>query len=284
MVYITLGIPLGIIRMSWMGIMRLHWTMAQFRTGLTRTLLVLPLLAPMSIVSAAQAQVTPSQVTILVEALRDVAKQSTSKPKTLHSDWRISERNVGPWSKQCLQRELTPQDFDRDPETVTKIVTCVVNGVFQTEYQTANNDEALAIRRVSSWWRTGDANTYEIPETVAFSDRILKAYQKRNGGKAFATNSGEKSSTTSIGATPVEMKPGVKPVSKPTGSKKPATIVPVSAGRSTVYDRYMQAGYQANEKKDYSKALLFFRRALDERPDDTYATTAIQNTESKSLK
>lgn len=264
--------------MSWMGIMRSHWTMAQFRTGLTRTLLVLPLLA---IVSAAQAQVTPSQVTILVEALRDVAKQSTSKPKTLHSDWRISERNVGPWSKQCLQREFTTQDFDRDPEAVTKIVTCIVNGVFQTEYQTANNDEALAIRRVSSWWRTGDANTYEIPETVAFSDRILKAYQKRNGGKAFATNSGEKSSTSSIGAAPVEMKPGIKPVSKPTGSKKPATIVPVSAGRSTVYDRYMQAGYQANEKKDYSKALLFFRRALDERPNDNYATTAIQNAESK---
>ncbi len=274
--------------MSWMGIMRSHWTMAQFRTGLTRTLLVLPLLAPMSIVSAAQAQVTPSQVTILVEALRDVAKQSTSKPKTLHSDWRISERNVGPWSKQCLQRELTPEDFDRDPESVTKIVTCMVGGIFQTEYQTANNDEALAIRRVASWWRTGDANTYEIPETVAFSDRILKAYQKRNGGKAFAMNSGDKPSTTPIGATPIkpaEIKPAeTKPVAqptKPTEAKKPATIVPVSAGRSTVYDRYMQAGYQANEKKDYSKAVLFFRRALDERPNDNYATTAIQNTESK---
>lgn len=284
MVYITLGIPLGIIRMCCMGIMRSHWTMAQFRTGLTRTLLALPLLAPMSIMSAAQAQVTPTQVTILVEAFRDVAKQSTSKPKTLHSDWRISERNIGPWSKQCLQRELTPQDFDRDPETVTKIVTCVVNGIFQTEYQTANNDEALAIRRVSSWWRTGDANTYEIPETVTYADRILKAYQKRNGGKAFATNSSEKSSTRSIGATPVEMKVEKKPViesAKQTGTKKPATIVPVSAGRSTVYDRYMQAGYQANEKKDSSKALLFFRRALDERPNDTYATTAIQNIESK---
>ena len=269
--------------MSRMGIMRSHWTMAQFRTGLTRTLLVLPLLAPMSIISAAQAQVTPLQVTILVEALRDVAKQSTSKPKTLHSDWRISERNIGPWSKQCLQRELTPQDFDRDPETVTKVVTCIVNGVFQTEYQTANNDEVLAIRRVSSWWRTGDANTYEIPETVIYADRILKAYQKRNGGKAFATNSSEKSSTSSIGAIPVkpaETKPVMKPT-KPTEAKKPATIVPVSAGRSTVYDRYMQAGYQANEKKDSSKALLFFRRALDERPNDNYATTAIQNTESK---
>ena len=257
-----------------MGIMRSHWSMAQFRTGLTRTLLVLPLLAPMSIISPAQAQVTSTQVTILVEAFRDIAKQSTSKSKTLYSDWRISERNIGPWSRQCLQRELTPQDFDRDPETVSKVVTCIVNGVFQTEYQTANNDEAFAIRRVSSWWRTGDANTYEIPETVVYADRILKAYQKRNGGKAFAINSGKKSSTSSIVATPVEMKVEKK-------SKKPATIVPVSAGRSTVYDRYMQVGYQAKEKKDLSKALLFFRRALDERPNDNYAMTAIQNIESK---
>ena len=193
----------------------------------------------------------------------------------------ISERNTGTWSKQCLQKELTPQDFDRDPETVTKIVTCIVGGIFQTEYQTANNDEALAIRRVSSWWRTGDANTYEIPETATYADRILKAYQKRNGGKAFATNPGEKSSTAAIGATPTEIKPAATKPTKSNDSKKPATIVPVSAGRSTVYDRYMQAGYQANEKKDYSKALLFFRRALDERPSDNYAMTAIQNTESK---
>lgn len=271
--------------MSWMGIMRSHWTMAQFKTGLTQTLLVLPLLTPIAIADAAQAQVTSAQVTILVEAFRDVAKQATSKPKTLHSDWRVSERNVGPWSKQCLQRELTPQDFDRDPETATKVVTCIVNGVFQTEYQTANNDEALAIRRVSSWWRTGDANTYEIPDTVTYSDRILKAYQKRNGGKAFATNSSEKASIGSIGAAPIEMKVSEKKpvdkVAKPTETKKTPTIVPVSAGRSTVYDRYMQAGYQASEKKNYSKALLFFRRALDERPNDNYATTAIQNTESK---
>ena len=265
--------------------MRSHWTIDQFRTGLTRSLLALPLLAPVTTTMlmpiAAQAQATPEQVTILVEAFRDVAKQSTTKSKTLHSDWRISERNTGTWSKQCLQKELTPQDFDRDPETVTKIVTCIVGGIFQTEYQTANNDEALAIRRVSSWWRTGDANTYEIPETVTYADRILKAYQKRNGGKAFSTNSGEKSVTNPIAAIPVQVKPVATKPTKPTDSKKPAIIVPVSAGRSTVYDRYMQVGYQANEKKEYAKALLFFRRALDERPNDNYAMTAIQNTESK---
>jgi uncharacterized protein HemY len=42
----------------------------------------------------------------------------------------------------------------------------------------------------------------------------------------------------------------------------------------------MQEGYVASRAKDYVKALLFFRRALDERPDDNYATTAVKNMEA----
>lgn len=46
-----------------------------------------------------------------------------------------------------------------------------------------------------------------------------------------------------------------------------------------LFDRYMQAGYAATNRRDYSTALVFFKRALDERPDDTYATQAIRNVE-----
>lgn len=288
--------------MSWMGIMRSHWTINRFSQALLLGLVSL------SFSTSAQASVTDAQVNRLVEALRDVAKQSTSKPKTLHSEWRISERNIGPWSKQCLQTEMTVEAFDRNPETVAKIVKCVVKDVFEAEYTTADSDEALAIRRFSSWWRTGDANTYNTPETTAYADRILKAYQRRNDGKPFATKPTQPSDTSvaskpieagkPIEAQPIESKPTeLKPTetkpteTKPTetkpevrpGSTKKQTgpIVSVNAGRSTVYDRYMYVGYQAEQQKDYPKALLFFRRALDERPNDTYATTAIQSLESK---
>ncbi len=291
--------------MSWMGIMRSYIT--RFGPAL---LLLLMSVAP------AQASVTDAQVNNLVEALRDVAKQSTSKPKTLHSDWRISERNIGPWSKQCLQSELSVQEFDRNPETVARIVTCKVKEVLTTEYAAADSDEALALRRFASWWRTGDPNTYSTPETAAYADRILKAYQRRNEGKPFATkpagsNPGTVTSKPPVEVQPVETQPvekpvevpiEVKPVEKPVAVKpvesKPGTskpgdvrpgstkkqtgpIVSVNAGRITAYDRYMIVAKQAEEQKDYKKALLFFRRAIDERPDDPYATTAIQALESK---
>lgn len=42
----------------------------------------------------------------------------------------------------------------------------------------------------------------------------------------------------------------------------------------------MNAGYAASKQKNYSTALLYFRRALDERPGDSYATQAIRNVET----
>lgn len=48
-----------------------------------------------------------------------------------------------------------------------------------------------------------------------------------------------------------------------------------SAG--TFYDRYMTAGYAAARRKESQTALLYFRRALDERPEDRFAREAIQN-------
>lgn len=43
----------------------------------------------------------------------------------------------------------------------------------------------------------------------------------------------------------------------------------------SAYDRYMRAGYQADQQKEYQKALEFFQKALQERPNDSYAQNAI---------
>ncbi|MDX2242610.1 MAG: IMS domain-containing protein [Leptolyngbyaceae cyanobacterium bins.302] len=48
---------------------------------------------------------------------------------------------------------------------------------------------------------------------------------------------------------------------------------------TTFYDRYMVAGYEATNRRDHQTALTYFKRALDERPDDTYAIQAIRNVE-----
>lgn len=46
------------------------------------------------------------------------------------------------------------------------------------------------------------------------------------------------------------------------------------------YDRAMRIGYHAAQNRDYQTALINFRRALKERPNDRYALQAIQNVES----
>ncbi|NJM47984.1 MAG: hypothetical protein HC860_18925 [Alkalinema sp. RU_4_3] len=78
---------------------------------------------------------------------------------------------------------------------------------------------------------------------------------------------------------PKAEKPAEKPPEKP---KEPEAIkVKIT---SQPYDRYMQAGYAASREKAYSKALVFFRRALDDHPGDSYATKAIANIEPLAAK
>jgi Domain of Unknown Function (DUF928) len=43
------------------------------------------------------------------------------------------------------------------------------------------------------------------------------------------------------------------------------------------YDQYMQQGYAATVRKDYSSALRFFQQAQQARPGDKYASSAINN-------
>ncbi|WP_013334683.1 tetratricopeptide repeat protein [Gloeothece verrucosa] len=47
--------------------------------------------------------------------------------------------------------------------------------------------------------------------------------------------------------------------------------------QETNYDRYMRIAYDATEKADYQTALINFQRALEERPNDYYATQGMRN-------
>lgn len=46
------------------------------------------------------------------------------------------------------------------------------------------------------------------------------------------------------------------------------------------FTQCMNVGYAAMQQKDYQTALINFRRALEQRPGNTYATEAIQNAEA----
>jgi hypothetical protein len=144
------------------------------------------------------------------------------------------------------------------------------------------------IRRV---YHAGGVRVIRIPMRYKraahlHADRILKAYQKRNGAKPSPHEFRlEKAQQVPRQGNSGWDEGGEKPVIQigqtRQGLKKPATIVPVSAGRSTVYDRYMQAGYQANEKKDSSKGTLFSRRCSGWALTTIMQLLPFRNTESK---
>ncbi|MBW4540547.1 MAG: hypothetical protein KME43_15575 [Myxacorys chilensis ATA2-1-KO14] len=212
----------------------------------------------------AQAQVTEVQVGRAVEALRQASKPDKPTPN-LYSDWQVEPANIGRWSRLCTGREVTPLQFQNSPATARSLVTCVVRDVLKQEYKASRNNESLAVQRLAAWWLTGDSNRYNSPEASPYVKKVSSAYQ--SVGPIAAVRSPE---------TPA----------KPTSPAAPTT--PDSAPKvtpekqTTFYDRYMQAGYAATQKKDMQTAMLYFKRALDERPQDTFASQAIRNLEAAS--
>lgn len=210
----------------------------------------------------AQAQVADSQVNALVDALRLAAPQTGSGDDGYYSDWQVKPDNVTRWSKSCLGKTVTPAQFESDQATARKVITCVMRDVLRDEYRASGNNEALAVRRSAAWWMTGDPTRYDRKETIAYTQVVLNLYQKRK-----ATAASGNAAVTS-------------PAEKPGSPATPAGEKPEASKAGTPYDRYMKAGYAATEKKQHQTALLYFKRALDERPSDTYATQAIRNVEA----
>jgi hypothetical protein len=196
------------------------------------------------------------QVRSLVEALRQAAPQTGNPNDGLYTDWQIQAQNIPRWSKACINRTLSPQEFEADLDTARNILVCVMRDVFQQEYRNSGNDEAIAVRRAAAWWMTGNPSQYNTAETAVYTQKVLNFYRQQPG-------------TSSATAQPNSIN---QPDSPPGDSR--------ATSQTTPYDRYMRAGYAAVEQKNYEAALLHFQRALDERPNDTYAQRAIQNVES----
>lgn len=193
----------------------------------------------------AHAQVSDNQVAAFVEALRQASPQTGREDDGLYSDWQIMPGNIPRWSRSCIGRELTPTQFEASPETARTVVTCVMRDVLRDEYRASGNNETLAVRRAAAWWMRGDPSQYNSSEIANYIQRVVNAYQQQRGS-----------------------------------SRAVATPQPSTTTQPSDFDRYMRAGYAATQQRDYETALLYFRRALDERPDDSYAEQAIRNVET----
>ena len=191
-----------------------------------------------------QAQVSEAQVEKTVEALRLAAPKTATRDDGLYSEWQVKPDVIARWSKMCTGRELSSNEFETNAPAARSIVTCIIRDALRDEYRATGNNEFMAVRRVAAWWMTGDATSYSKPAIVPYVEEVVSLYRWRTPNVA----------------------------TKPT----PA----IKGSQTSVYDRYMQAGYAADQQKDAATALLYFTRALDERPNDPFAMQAMKNAQA----
>lgn len=122
-------------------------------------------------------QVTNTQVSALVEALRLAAPKTGKQNDGLYSEWQITPGIIPSWSKQCTGRELTPDQLETSPVTARAIVTCIMRGELQKQYRDRQNEPA-AVSRAACWWMTGNATGCDSGLTAAYTQKVLGFYKQ----------------------------------------------------------------------------------------------------------
>jgi hypothetical protein len=130
--------------------------------------------------SSSPSQISDAQVATLVEALRQAAPQTDTPNDGLYSQWQVKPENIPRWSKQCTGKELTPTQFQDNPESARSILVCVMRDVLRDQYMASNNSESVAVQRAASWWMTGDPNQYNSGSTASYTQKVLDFYQQSN--------------------------------------------------------------------------------------------------------
>lgn len=143
--------------------MRVHW-------GVIASIVLLA--------TPAVAQVSDLQVGALVEALRLAAPKTGTENDGLYSEWQIKPENIPRWSKQCVGRPLSTEQFEASPVTARGILVCVMRDVFKEQYRASGNNESQAVLRTAAWWMTGDATRYNSGSTAAYTKQVLSFYQQ----------------------------------------------------------------------------------------------------------
>jgi hypothetical protein len=120
-------------------------------------------------------QVTDAQARALAGALK-LAAPHTDRPG-LYSDWKVKPAIIPDWSRRCLGKELTPEQFAADAAEARRVVECVAARELTKQLETTH-DESLAVRRSASWWMTGDPDQYDQGATAAYTQRVLFYYRE----------------------------------------------------------------------------------------------------------
>ncbi|HRC72008.1 MAG TPA: hypothetical protein PK880_05680 [Candidatus Competibacter sp.] len=122
-----------------------------------------------------QAQVSEAKVAALVEALRLSAPEA-EPDSGLYGDWRVKPENIKRWSKVCLNREVTPEQFAADQALARQVLVCVMDGVLRDQLAASDENEIVAVQRAAAWWLTGEPERYRSAGADAYTLKVLEAY------------------------------------------------------------------------------------------------------------
>lgn len=128
--------------------------------------------------SPGQAQISDAKVWAFVEALRLAAPNTGIPNDGLYSPWKVKAPNIVRWSKRCLGRELSTEEFDAKPDLAREVVACHMSRVLREQYAQSRNDESVAVRRAAAWWMAGDPEQYDRGSTAAYTERVLRYYRQ----------------------------------------------------------------------------------------------------------
>ncbi len=125
----------------------------------------------------ARSPIGDTQVAAFVEALRMSAPHTGIADDGLYSDWKIKADNIIRWSRRCLGREISPEEFASDPGEARQIVGCVAGKVLREQYE-ISKDQYVAVCRAASWWMTGDPGKFDTPPTSSYTMKVLGYYMR----------------------------------------------------------------------------------------------------------
>ncbi len=131
------------------------------------------------LVAQAQKQGFDSQVAAMVEALRLAAPKTGTANDGLYSQWQVKPETLRGWSRYCLKKEVTPTQFENDPQLARQVVSCITRRELKNQLAVTGNNEIPAVRRVACWWMTGNYTGCNSGFTATYVQKVVSYYQKQ---------------------------------------------------------------------------------------------------------
>ncbi|NJL79392.1 MAG: hypothetical protein HC836_01925 [Richelia sp. RM2_1_2] len=133
-------------------------------------------LLPLSV--QAQPQSFDTQVARMVEALRLAAPKTGSANDGYYSEWQVKPATLTSWSKFCLKKEVSPTEFENNPQLARQVISCVTQRELKGQLEATNNNETQAVLGTACWWMTGKYKGCDSGFSADYVKKVLGYYQK----------------------------------------------------------------------------------------------------------